>query len=171
MSRFRPFSNVISPTGVSGKSASNSASVRPRLADAGGGATAVRIGVRGGTNLDKESAAIAKSVIAAKPDILILKSDRTEEMAGRRRRPAPGEGRVPGVPDCFHGLAARPRSASGQRKEVGLAERVLPSVGQEKKAAVADEPPQTVWACRLTPADERVAGTGFRGSRAEQNSK
>ena len=54
---------------------------------------------------------------------------------------------------------------------MGLAERVLPSVGPEKEAAVAAEPQHPVLGGCLNPAEERVAGTGFPGRRAEQNSK
>ena len=89
----------------------------------------------------------------------------------RRFQPFPLEGRVPRVPDCFHGLAFLPPRASGQQKEMGLAERVLPSVGPEKEVAVAAEPQHTVLEGCLNPAEERVAGTGFPGRRAEQSSK
>ena len=42
------------------------------------------------------------------------------------------EGRVPRVPDFFHGLASLPPRTSGQQKEVGLAKRVLPKVGRDE---------------------------------------
>ena len=42
------------------------------------------------------------------------------------------EGRVPGVPDFFHGWADLLRRESGQQEEVGLAERVLPKVGKDE---------------------------------------
>ena len=47
---------------------------------------------------------------------------------------------------------------------MGLAERVLPSVGPEKEAAVAAEPQHTVLADCLNPAEGRGTWRVFRGA-------